>query len=304
MFFCPGNPANSRRLRRLLISAVVFVAFLSCRPAPISAKEAKIGSHFAKLDRMRVHYESYGQGRDALVFVHGWLADLSFWKGQVPSFKDKTRVILIDLPGHGLSDKPQVAYTMDLFARAVEAVLRDSQVNRAVLVGHSMGTPVIRQFYRNYPKKTIALVIVDGSLRPFPDRAAAVKFFEPLRGPTYPQTAERLIDSMVQPVADPSLRGEITEVMLKTPQHVAVSAMDGMLDEGIWQQDKINVPTLAIMAQSSNWAADNEQFDRSIAPNLDYQIWPVVSHFLMLEKPKEFNEALSAFLIKIGFLKN
>lgn len=303
MIFCNGKPANLRGLRTLLVSAFVFVVFLICWLATGLAKEANTGSSFAKLDRMRVHYESYGQGRDALVFVHGWLSDLSFWKGQVPAFKDKTRVILIDLPGHGSSDKPQVAYTMDLFARAVEAVLRDSKVNRAVLVGHSMGTPIIRQFYRNFPKKTIALVIVDGSLRPFPDRAAAVKFFEPLHGPNYPQAAEGLIDSMVQPVADASLREEIKGVMLRTPQHVAVSAMDGMLDEGIWQQDKINVPTLAIMAQASNWAADNEQFDRSIAPNLDYQIWPVVSHFLMLEKPKEFNDALSAFLIKIGFLK-
>jgi pimeloyl-ACP methyl ester carboxylesterase len=304
MFFRHGNLAHSLKWRMTRISVLISVAFLMWGSANISAKEAKTGSRFAKLDRMRVHYESFGQGSDALVFVHGWTCDLTFWKGQAPAFKDKTRVILIDLPGHGLSDKPQIAYTMDLFARAVEAVLRDTKVQRAVLVGHSMGTPVIRQFYRKYPEKTIALVIVDGSLRPFPDKAAAVKFFEPLRGSSYPIAAEHLFDSLLQPMADPSLREEIKGVMMRTPQHVAVSSLDGMLDEGIWQQDKINVPTLAIMAQASNWAADNEQFDRSIAPNLEYQTWPGVSHFLMLEKPKEFNEALSTFLIKIGFLKN
>jgi pimeloyl-ACP methyl ester carboxylesterase len=303
MFLYRGNLRNPRSLRMPYIGVFVFVALLMCWPATVSAKEAKTGSRFAKFDRMRVHYISYGKGSDALVFVHGWTCDQSFWRGQTPAFKDKTRVILIDLPGHGLSDKPKIVYNMDLFARAVEAVLRDSKVNRAVLVGHSMGTPVIRQFYRKYPEKTIALVIVDGSLRPFPDKAAAEKFFEPLRGPNYPLAAERMVDSMLQSMADPTLRGEIKAVMLRTPQYVAVSAMDGMLDEGIWQQDKINVPTLALMAQSSNWAEDNEPFDRGIAPNLDYQTWPGVSHFLMLEKPKEFNEALSAFLIKIGFLK-
>jgi len=41
---------------------------------------------------------------------------------------------------------------------------------RAVLVGHSMGTPVARQFYRKYPQNTLAIVIVDGALRPFGDK--------------------------------------------------------------------------------------------------------------------------------------
>jgi pimeloyl-ACP methyl ester carboxylesterase len=46
---------------------------------------------------------------------------------------------------------------MDLFANAIDAVLRDAKVERAVLVGHSMGTPVARQFYRKYPQKTLAI---------------------------------------------------------------------------------------------------------------------------------------------------
>lgn len=47
----------------------------------------------------------------------------------------------------------------------LEAVLQDAGVKKAVLVGHSMGTPVIRQFYRLYPQQTLGLVIVDGALR-------------------------------------------------------------------------------------------------------------------------------------------
>ena len=84
---------------------------------------------------------------------------MNFWRMQVPAFETKSRVIAIDLPGHGRSDKPQIDYTMDLFARAIDAVLRDAKVDRAVLVGHSMGVPVVRQFYRKYPEKTRALVI-------------------------------------------------------------------------------------------------------------------------------------------------
>jgi len=227
---------------------------------------------------------------------------MSFWRGQVPAFESKTRVILVDLPGHGESDKPHVDYTMDLFARSIDAVLRDAGVERAVLVGHSMGTPVIRQFYRKYPGKTLALVIVDGPLRPFGDAATMAKFLEPLRGPNYTEAAGRLLDGMLlAPVSSPSLRQEIRSAMLGVPQYVAVSAMDGMANNAIWTQDKINVPALAVMTKM--WPPDNEQFYRSIAPQLDYQSWDGVSHFLMMEKPREFNDALAAFLTKNGLLK-
>src|SRR3954471_16912199 len=75
----------------------------------------------ATYDGARVHYESYGKGQEAVVFIHGWTCDLTFWRGQAPVY-EKRRALLVDLPGHGQSAKPEVAYTQERFARAVEAV--------------------------------------------------------------------------------------------------------------------------------------------------------------------------------------
>lgn len=258
-------------------------------------------SHFATVDGIRVHYKSVGKGPQTIVFVHGWTCDMTFWRDQQPAFEKKSRVILIDLPGHGKSDKPQAAYTQDLFARAVAAVLKDAKVERAVFVGHSMGTPVIRQFYRNHPEKTLALVIVDGGLRPFADPKTMEQFIAPLRGPNYQQAAGALVDQMMT-TASPELKSQIKATMLSTPQHVAISAMDGMMDPAIWKEDKINVPVLAVLAKSPFWPSDNEKIFRSIAPNLEYHMWEGVSHFLMNEKPEEFNKTLTAFLQKNGLL--
>jgi pimeloyl-ACP methyl ester carboxylesterase len=106
-------------------------------------------SQFAKLDGARIHYKSWGKGKDALVLVHGWGCNLNHWRDQIPDFAKRNRVIALDLPGHGESDKPQqLSYTMDLFANAIDAVMRDAKVEHAVVMGHSMGTPVARQFYR------------------------------------------------------------------------------------------------------------------------------------------------------------
>ena len=90
---------------------------------------------------------------------------------------------------------------------------------------------------------------------------------------------------------------------MNTPQHVVVGAMEGMADDSIWGGDKINVPVLAVMAKSPFWPADTEQFFHSLAPNLDFQMWDGVGHFLHMEKPKQFNEAVIAFLDKNALLK-
>lgn len=290
---------SRRRLRAFLVALFCAAALaLSADATPAPADKAGAGrSRFTKLDGMRVHYTDAGRGDEALVFVHGWTCNLSFWRWQTPAFASRTRVIALDLPGHGESDKPQgIAYTMDLFARAIDATLKDAGVKRAVLVGHSMGTPIVRQFYRRFPDKTLALVLVDGGLRPFAPRAQMEQFVAPLRGAGFKEAMPRMLDGMLQPVQSETLRAEIRAAMLSTPQHVTVSAMDGMMDEAIFAEDQIKVPVLAVLARSPFWPPDNEQFFRKLAPDLDYRMWDGVSHFLMMDRPDEFNRTLIDFL--------
>ncbi len=79
--------------------------------------------------------------------------------------------------------------------------------------------------------------------------------------------------------------------------------MEGMNDDSIYGPDKMNVPVLAILAKSPFWPPDTEQPFRSIAPNFQFQMWEGVGHFLMMEKPKEFNETVIVFLNKNALLK-
>jgi pimeloyl-ACP methyl ester carboxylesterase len=252
---------------------------------------------------MRVHYVNYGKGSEALVLIHGWTCNVDNWRDQMPDFARRNRVIAIDLPGHGQSDKPQINYSMDLFARAVEAVLRDAKVKRAVLVGHSMGTPVARQFYRKYPEKTLAIVVVDGALQSFGNKAMMDSLIAGFRGANYKEVAGQMLTAMSGPNLSAEARERIKASFLNTPQHVVVSAMEGMADASIWGADKINVPVLAIMAKNPFYPPDLEQRYHSLAPTLDFQMWDGVGHFIMMEKPKEFNAAVLAFLDKNKLLK-
>lgn len=260
------------------------------------AAETSGVSRTAQLDGAKVHYTEYGSGSNALLFVHGWACDESFWSGQAGPLGAKSHVITIDLPGHGQSDKPKIACTMDLYARAIDAVLRDAKVNAATLIAHSNGTPVVRQFYRKFPEKTRALVIVDGALRPFGDKEMMEKFVARLKSPSYAENAGQLIDSITRSIQDGALREKIKSAMMRTPQEVAASEMEATLDPELWKPDKINVPVLMILAKQPAWSAEYEQFVRGIVPDLDYQVWDNVSHFLMMEQPEKFNGAVETFI--------
>jgi pimeloyl-ACP methyl ester carboxylesterase len=254
-------------------------------------------SHFAKLDgNLKVHYTVYGKANPILVFIHGWACDETVWNLQTPELGREMRCITIDLPGHGESNKPQMPYTMHLYARAIDAVLRNAQVRSAILVGHSNGVPVIRQFYREFPASVSGLVIVEGGLRPFVDAANMEKFIGPLRGPDYPDNVGKFIESMTKPIKDEELRQQIKALMLRTPQYVAVNEFESAADPELWKEDKINVPVLMILAKQPAWTAEYERFVRDLVPQLDYQVWENVSHFVMMEKPREFNDAVRTFL--------
>jgi pimeloyl-ACP methyl ester carboxylesterase len=281
---------------KTLVLLITFLVFAS----PAFAADGE--SQYAKLDGAKIHYKSYGKGKDALVLIHGWTCNLDNWRDQIPEFSKRNRVIALDLPGHGQSDKPQINYTMDLFANAVDAVLRDAKVDYAVLVGHSMGTPVARQFYRKYPQKTLGIVIVDGGLRLFGTKEMREGFLAMFRSPGYKESGGQMLSQMMAnlPAAEQE-RGKAS--FANTPQYVIVGAMEAMSDEALYAPDKINVPVLAILAKSPFWPADTEQFLHSLAPDLEVQMWDGVGHFVMLEKPKQFNDAVIAFLNKKNLLK-
>src|SRR5690242_12882906 len=263
-------------------------------------------SKFADVDHIKVHYTNYGKGETAMLFVHGWACDETVWSEQAPALAEKIRVITVDLPGHGQSDKPaEIKYDKNLYARAIDGVINDAGVKSVILVGHSNGTPFIREFYWKFPTKVKALVVVEGPLHAMFDRDTMEKFVVPLKGDNYPEAAGRIIAGMTRPLKDADLRDKIKALMLKTPQYVAVSEFEATANEDLWKEDKIDVPVLMILAKQPAWSPEYEQFVRRLAPKLDYQIWENVSHFVMMEKPREFNAAVLKFLEQnqLGFTK-
>ena len=254
-------------------------------------------SRFAPYQGIRLHYKSLGLGTTAVVFVHGLNGDMTLWRGQVPAVDGRVRAIFLDLPGFGRSDKPDVTYSMEYFAGAVAAVVQAAGVQRVVLVGHSMGTPVIRQYYRRFPAKVIALVAVDGPLRSvFGDTAETRQFLARFEGVDFAANIGEMFNGLIGPTADTTVRTAIWHAALGVPQRVAVSALRELVSPAIWRDDPIQVPVLAVMAPRPGWTPEYVSYVKRLAPDIRYEALTGVGHFLMLERPEVFNALLLDFL--------
>lgn len=270
----------------------------------IPALGAGTPSRFAPYAGGQVHYESYGSGNEAVVFIHGWTCDLTFWREQAPVYENH-RSLLIDLPGHGQSDKPRGPYPVEFFARGVEAVMRDAGVDRAVLVGHSLGGPIVYTFLRLFPEQVKAVVLVDANVH------------APMNTPAYRKAQQRLYDQNVRVLSGPSgrkymagsiermfsdqtppaWRGQISAKMLATPDYVRVAAVSSpsQLDPPK-PGETYAVPALAILAGSQASLDLRVAATRRIFPNLQAEKWVGHGHFVMVEDPERFNKSLEDFL--------
>jgi pimeloyl-ACP methyl ester carboxylesterase len=120
-----------------------------------------------KYKDVQLHYEADSNGKENVVFIHGFLEDHTMWRPFCEPFPPKYRKIFIDLPGFGKSDSLAYVHTMEEMAEAVKFVLDHLKIRRVTLVGHSMGGYVSLAFTEKYPDAVRGIVLYYSS--PFAD---------------------------------------------------------------------------------------------------------------------------------------
>jgi pimeloyl-ACP methyl ester carboxylesterase len=159
-----------------------------------------------------------------------------------------------------------------------------------------MGAQVIRQYARLYPRRAAALVAVDGPLdMRFSGMPAEMKP-PPLTGPTGIKVRETMIHSMFTVQTPPALQKQILAMMLKAPETTAVGAMAAMFDPANRKDDVTEAPALAVYAGTAQLPKAEDL--KKTLPNYEAVQMAGTGHFLMMEKPNEFNDVLVAFLKK------
>lgn len=121
------------------------------------------GGTLAAPDGLPIAYESRGAGDTAVVFVHCWACNRRFWRHQVePVAAAGYRVVTLDLPGHGESGaEGREEWSVAGLGADVAAVVEALGVERAILVGHSLGGPVAVEAASRLPGRVAGIVCVD-----------------------------------------------------------------------------------------------------------------------------------------------
>jgi pimeloyl-ACP methyl ester carboxylesterase len=253
----------------------------------------------ASVDGIKIHSTVTGKGPRTVILVHGYTCDESTWTEQVPALAQQYRVVTLDLPGHGKSEMPRDGqFSIDLFARAVEAVRAEVKADRVILIGHSMGTPVIVKYAQLYTPHVAAMIFVDGLMTPYSSGPPSTARGAAMGGPDGPKNRETMVRGFFAEATTPALQARILKMMLAAPEATAVGAMNATVNQTGSNDYVLNMPVLGIYASRplAQAATIKAHF-----PNSNYVQIAGTGHFLMLEKPEEFNRLMIEFVGKQKF---
>ena len=248
---------------------------------------------YTELDALSIHYKLIGNEGPVTLLVHGGGCDLTFWELQVEALAANGRVLLLDLPGHGQSDAPEdLRYSMKLHGRAINRVMEAVGVNSAVVVGHSLGVPALREFYRGWPEKVGGFVALDGILI-YQDPGWSMNLMIRLLNTwLYDYIWPRMVDAYTTQATPQWGRDKINASMKNAPKYVVRSFFTEMLHKETAVNDPLTVPVLAIYAETKMWTEEIRNQIRSLNDHARLVMMPDVSHFLMLDRPEETNRLL------------
>jgi pimeloyl-ACP methyl ester carboxylesterase len=281
---------------RLLALVVITTLIVGCRSTPGGnpSTEAPSGGPLdgtvSSADGVAIHYHSEGTGSPAVVFIHGWACDGSVWDGQVKEIGARHRVVTIDLAGHGASGRNRSVWSLPAFAQDVRAVIEKLQMERVVLVGHSMSGYVILEVAHLIPDRIAALIPVD-TLQDvdWKPGEGIDDWIESMRADFVPST-RAFVKVMFSETADPALVERMTSRMSAMPPEIGVPVLRAVFAyDKAAALAKVRQPIRAI---NSDKFPTRLEVNRRYAPQFEAVLIPGTGHFPMLEKPDEFNRLL------------
>ncbi len=235
-----------------------------------------------------------------VVFLHGLGGDRRVWLYQIPEFCGRFSTITVDLRGHGRSSAPAGNWSIADMAQDVVRLLRKLGVERAHLVGVSLGGMVAQQFALDYPYATASLVLGDtvcGMPEGFEDMArAAMQFIE--ENPMAAVAKERITNAFSDAI-DPVLRDYFIDQIARNDKAAYVRTARAVFGFSVRSRvAEINVPTLVVVGEE----------DRVTPPHLSQELAeripgarlvriPGAGHISNIERPAEFNRAVLDFLL-------
>ncbi len=281
-----------------MVAATVPFVTLGTQGDNAAMKPMEIKSCLAP-DKVMIAYAAGGSGEPGLVFIHGALADRTFWDDQLKAFADRHRVVAVDLAGHGESGINRKRWGVPEFGGDVRAVVRAERLNRVILIGNSLGGPAAVEAALLMPGKVLGVIGVDTfqdvvhALTPEQARERAEAFRSDPAGGVKAMTRR-----LFQPDADPKIVADAELRMARTSPNAAYAIFIsiGGYDTGAAVR-RLEVPLRAV--NGDLYPTDVDAV-RKMKPDFEAKIMTHMGHYPMLERPEEFNRLLAETIAELS----
>ncbi len=278
------------------LGVMLLVCMTGCTTTP-----SRMNGMLSAGDGVDMFYDVRGNGDVAVVFVHCWACNRLFWHQQRDVIAEDYRVVTFDLPGHGLSSANRSEWSIAGLGDDVVRVIDELQLDRVILVGHSMGGPVSLAAAPQLDGRLLGIVFVDTLHNvefKFPAEVAnqwTQGFEQDFEG-----QMRRGAGSMFPPDANEVLVNWVVVQACQTDEKAAIALMRDFpnLDQPA-MMSAAGVPMRGINARSAVAMPTAIDINRKYG-DYDARFIDGAGHYLQLEQPDQFNAHLQAILLELS----
>lgn len=253
----------------------------------------------------RLHFMRYGKG-PAVVFLHGLGSDSSIFIDELQKLEATHTVLLVDLPGHGLSKAAAQRVDLPTIARQIADLILAQRVGPAVVVGHSLGGTLAGYVALAEPRAVRGIVSIDAMFAPYPIPQEEIEKlrFQLAREPS------RALREFYGPLAQSERQlDKIVAGAYRTTRQTLVSYLEFVSERDDLRRhiSEIKVPVHVMATQLLTLGhSDAESVKTALAQvgyagltRLSYDYFPRAKHWIFWDEPEAFHASLEKYLRRI-----
>lgn len=258
---------------------------------------------FAKIGRIRAHYVEAGRGKKTILLIHGLGGSTDSWENNIGPLSRHLRVIALDLPGFGLSDKPRIDYSIRFYYNFVARFIESLKIAPLAVCGSSLGGHVVAELALHRPDLVSRLVLVcpPGALpKSFKGSPALWRYSKVLQATSVKETRQALSAVDNKPVDTAYAKSAFEKMSMPGARDAFLSALAGSAKSPRLNDrlDRIKMPTLVL------WGKDDIMIPVQYAhPFIEMKNSRVVllekcGHRVHRDRPEMFNSLVAGFALE------
>ncbi|MFN5647411.1 MAG: alpha/beta fold hydrolase [Sphingobacteriales bacterium] len=292
---------SSRFFKKVFVALSCFFAACqgstSDKPSEIEVTSLSISSLGSS-----IAYTDTKKGDTTLLFIHGWGINRRYWENQVDYFKDKYRVVTIDLPGYGESGNHTRAWGPETYVQDIDSIVDALALKNVILIGHSMSGATVIEAGLKHPGRFIGIVGVDNmkdvDMKATPEMTEQWNQFYQAARSDFKGSIEGGIDALFATSTDSLIKQRVTKDILASDTTMTMDCLEAM-DKYPFATKLPLLKQPVYLIESAFIPTDTAAFTKLGVAYVFYDMGNV-GHYPMLENSSRFNALLENIVHACG----